>query len=501
MKRPFTLLCLSDLHYRYAPIRAINDLARDLKQYCLKNKNWEPDYLVIAGDVIDWTDEKTPDNSKKYETAKKGIDLLIKALKIGKSHVVMIPGNHDNTIPGSVTFKELDENAKVFNECLNEKRFKKDNVKKLEDHFKGYFEDYIKFVKYYSSPSSHLYSKQFDKDTKIGSSDLKYLSGVKAFEKDNLCFVMVNTEWLYVSDGPFVKKMCRKTKNAIRNHMKLYEKCQLFAPFVKDAYNLINENEKCKDCIVVSLLHRGFDDLTWGEKNVTDRTKIDAVGLIKKNSQIILTGHDHSTRSDPPALLDNKVQWFSLGNTGRKDELTNNYIHTASLIRIDPSLNQAELLQMEYDNGFFEWCFKENVRTYPFVPNHVSYRTENKSDLKLTVITAKSCIKGDVEKAICEYFESTGLTNTNLIIKQDFEMDTFDLPKSSKSQLIVVWHDYIKHAMCKDSNGRNCLEWEDAIRRVKEKYKMEFLLGKLSLVRVYIDYHIPDRLDTIEEKL
>ena len=494
MKRPFTLLCLADLHYGYDRIQEINDLARDLKQYCLNNKNWEPDYLVIAGDVIDWTDEDRPNNGKKYNNAKKGFDSLIKALKIDKRHVVMIPGNHDNTIKGNVTFDELNENAKVFEECLN-----KVDVKKLESRFKGYFEDYINFAKHYSVSDSHLYSDQIGKDTGINISDLKYLSGVKAFKDDNLCFVMVNTEWLYVSDEPFKKEMTDETKTAIRKHMKLYEKCQLFAPFVNDAYSLINE--KYQDYVVVSLLHRGFDDLTWGEKNVTDRTKIDAIGLIKKNSQIILTGHDHSTRSDPPTLLDNKVQWFSLGNTGRKDKTTSKFIHTASLIRIDPSLNQAELLQMEYDKGASGWRFKENVRTYPFVPNHVSYRTENKSDLKLTVITAKSCIKGDVEKAIRDYFGSARLTNTDLIIKQDFEMDTFDLPKSSNSQLIVVWHDYKKHVICKKSNDGSCLEWEDAIKRVREKYKMEFLLGKLSLARVYIDYHIPDRLDTVEEKL
>lgn len=243
MKRPITILAIADLHCEKG-IPWIDALGSQLDSFVTNKPEWIPDYLVVAGDVINWTSPTDKlNNVDKYESAREGIDGLINTLKIKKDHVVIVPGNHDNTIPDDVSLSTLKDNLETFDDFCKKTGKKYQGAGELAKAFVPYFVDYIDFVKtYYQQPkntsySEEKYQKTFEtlvgkmsltvsmehvdysgtsepeytedfKNKDLNSCDgLKYLSGVRAFPNDNLCFVLANTEWLYVSSGAFKNDM------------------------------------------------------------------------------------------------------------------------------------------------------------------------------------------------------------------------------------------------------------------------------------------------------
>lgn len=498
MKRPVTFLCLADLHYRNVNIPRIDKLGEDLRGFIDEdrvgdNKKWAPDYLLIAGDIIDWTKpEDRIDNHAKYEKAREGIDGLIKKLDINKDHVIMIPGNHDNTIPGDVSPDTLGDNLKVFDNFCKNSDCK--NTKALDDAFGPFFEDYIDFAKtyYYASPKNRPeYTADFKKDCfDNDDNDLEFISGVKVFENDHLCFVLVNTEWLYTSDGPFSRYMKDEHYSNVKKYLKLYERCRLCPPFVKDAFELIQKYYK--DYTIVTLMHRGFDDLReTGDKYVTDSEEIDAIDLIKNKSHIILTGHDHTPHLESPTLINNKVQNYRLGSVGRKDPLTGYYTHTATLIRVDRSQNLTEVLQMRYHKDYDCWIRAKDAETFVLDSKYKRQFKKGKKHDALKIV-AKSNSEDDVEKAIKDYFGYDDSGNINLQIIKDKNINGIEVD-SEKTSLIVVWHDcVIQQVFLKESDKENCSDGHDNIRKAieqfKDKHKLDILKGEISIVEVDIDY-------------
>ena len=123
---------------------------------------------------------------------------------------------------------------------------------------------------------------------------------------------MVNTEWLYIPKDPFEKHIDPYVSEGISTHMKLYEKCQLCTPLIKDAFQLIKD--KYADYTIITVMHRGFEDLTWKENNASDKLNIDSIRYLKHVSDIILSGHDHTIRMEAPTLINNRIQHFRLNS-------------------------------------------------------------------------------------------------------------------------------------------------------------------------------------------
>ncbi len=56
MTRPISILCLADIHYNpKGDMSALDNLGKELQAFVAKVENvrWEPDYIVIAGDLAD----------------------------------------------------------------------------------------------------------------------------------------------------------------------------------------------------------------------------------------------------------------------------------------------------------------------------------------------------------------------------------------------------------------------------------------------------------------
>ena len=102
MKRPITILCITDLHLQGDPneqssAKTVTDgpleLLRDNLFHFQDDRSdqnkWAPDFLLIAGDLVD----KCTRSNYKY--VQRQIDALITLFNIKPFRVILTPGNHD----------------------------------------------------------------------------------------------------------------------------------------------------------------------------------------------------------------------------------------------------------------------------------------------------------------------------------------------------------------------------------------------------------------------
>lgn len=490
MKRPISILCLADLHFEKDNMNGMDRLHSNYKKFVsrsIDNQRWNPDYIVIAGDVIDWTSQYNPD---KYDYAKTCIEALRKDFEIKDEHVIIIPGNHDNMISTDVKIKDLDKDRNVFEKYCNDE--KGAVLQDFKSTFLSRFEDYLEFCKPYMVGTEYF-------NPSILAKELQCLAGVKVFKEDHLCFVIVNTEWLYIPKDPFEKHIDPYVAEGISTHMKLYEKCQLCTPLIKDAYQLIRA--KYADYTIVTVMHRGFEDLTWKENNASDKMNIDAIKYLKSVSDIILTGHDHTIQMEPPTLINNRIQHFRLGSVGRKEPKTREYIRTASIIRFSPIDGEMELLNMEFEsNRKEEWSFLPHTKTYPLFSKfeQIEIKNEQKNEND-TFIKARSEMASDIENAIHCYFKGTYRTpqivNANNVI--EYGLERFYESDDMSDKYIVVYYIYNEVYF----NGREIngimARVKSKITSFKEKHLIEVLTNRIIIGEVFVETPI---IDIIEKK-
>lgn len=480
MKRPISILCMADLHYEKGNMNALDRLHSDYKKYVdssVEYQRWNPDYIVIAGDVIDWTSQYDYD---KYDHAKENVENLVRDFGIDAGHVIIVPGNHDNMISTNVKIKELDRDKTVFERFCNDE---KNAVSQEFTHtFLPRFNDYTDFCKQYMKDIEYY-------DYSILDKELQCLAGVKAFETDHLCFVIVNTEWLYIPKDPFEKHIQAYVSEGISTHMKLYEKCQLCTPLLKDAYQLIRS--KYADYTVVTVMHRGFEDLTWKENNASDKLNIDAINYLKSISDIILTGHDHTIKTEPPTLINNRIQHFRLGSVGRKEPKTREYIRTASIIRFSPIEGEIELLNMEYERNKGVWSFLPHKRNYPLFSKYEKIEINNFKTDNNTFIRATSGEIEDIENAIKRYFKNLPeniKSNMIIINANDVVKKGLDKYNNAKEYSYIVIYYIYSDVFFKGREVNNIIsEVKDKIIEFQENNIIKVLMNKVIIGEVFVE--------------
>lgn len=487
MKRPISILCMADLHYEKGNMNAIDRLHVDYRKFVdakVENQRWNPDYIVIAGDVIDWTSQYNPD---KYDNAKKSIDEIVKDFGIKENHVIIVPGNHDNMLSTDVKIKELDHDRAVFESYCNDE---KGTIKReFKNAFLPRFEDFITFCEPYNKETQYYDSSVIDKP-------LQYLGGVRVFDEDHLCFVMVNTEWLYIPKDPFEKHIDPYVSEGISTHMKLYEKCQLCTPLIKDAFQLIKD--KYADYTIITVMHRGFEDLTWKENNASDKLNIDSIRYLKHVSDIILSGHDHTIRMEAPTLINNRIQHFRLGSVGRREPKTREYIRTASILRLAPSLGNIEQLNMEYGREQNRWSFKPDKKIYPLFSKYDEINQVNGKNDNYTYIRAKGQTESDIYGAVkCCYESLWDANNFHVVNAEDAVrngLDALSFGKDNLCDIVVVYYNYNDLSM-KESDFLKL--GKQLIDNFKEKHISDILNNRLIVIEVIVETPKIDDLDKI----
>ena len=479
MKRPISILCLADIHYdANGDMSVFETLYSEFVKYIDEDKNrikWMPDYIVIAGDVAD--------KNGGYENVTKFLETLRskESFNIASDHVIVVPGNHDKNTRVKITKHQ--EDKKAFDEYCNNAG----NISNFGCLFAERFREYINF------------SKQYTSDLQFNSKDvldeqLKCLSGVKVFDDDHICFLYVNTEWLYVPGRDKAKITKKESGEDISEFVRIDENCLLCAPLIKDACDFIKKNYPTYT--VVTVMHRGFDHFSLEEKNPTDAASIDSIGYLLKFSDIIITGHDHVFTPAPPTLIRNHVQHFQLGAVGRKEHKTTEYQRSAEIIRLNISSEKVEQLFINYKNinTDFRWCFEESARDYPLFSKFLS-KNEVAKALPYyhdTIVRAKSSSTKDVERAIFTYFcLSSSHELKPLAADTDIKSKLEELlaqQNEEKSLYIVIYYRFHEHI--EDANAHNSLivSIKEQIDQFKNEHIKRFMSYKIIINEVIVEY-------------
>lgn len=448
----------------------------------LDRMKWFPDYVVIAGDVAD--------KNGSYSSVKALIEHIrsSNAFNIPADHIIVVPGNHDKDAKLSVS--EMVKAKKVFDQyCEN---CNEQTVKDFGDVFIKHFKKFNRF----SAP----YNDKLRFNTKgkkcVLDNRLRKLSGVKVFEEDHLCFLYVNTEWLYMYGKSDVMVLSKKTCENLSDFMVVDEKCQLCAPLIKDACDLINS--KYKDYTVVTVMHRGFEHFAWEEKNITDKLEIDAIDYLLRTSDVIISGHDHVFSPGAPTFLRNKVEHFQLGLVGQKESKTSEFPRSAEIIRLNASGGYIEQLIISHDKKYnnSHWVFTEVNHNYPLLYKSMSQSGESpKPSFRDTLIWAKSSNKKDIESAIELYFqkpENFDLipvdANKNMIQR----LNALVNETNAKPLYVVVYyhsHEYFEKAQ---TNLQEIVLIKQQLDSFRDKHIGELMNGQLFINEVVIEYPLND---------
>lgn len=434
MRNPVTLLCLADLHCEKEEFKYFSWLADSLWYYTkqLDNTQWEPNYLVIAGDIVFAKREKETEEIQKdkYYQAERVIEeFTTRFPHLKDGHIVIVPGNHDKTIPEDEDLSNIVEERDTFFDYIkkiDDSQNKKNVIKKFSEVFERRFKLYLNFVQQYQQ------NAKYNNETIIGS-NIRDLAGVRVFQDDNLCFVPINTEWLYIPGKKVIehirkcvdknnnllnikvikhiKKSVDKNSNLLNildNSVSVLERCSLCSPLIKDAYDKLVNDYKRENYTVITVMHRGPEYLPYEDKNPTDKAKPDSLGKILHLSDILLTGHEHQTRTDaPPSYIGNSVLHFKLGSVGRKEKNASENIRWASLIHIDPISGSVEHLPFVFNCTQQKWEPKPS-NSYSLRSNY-DICTPNKDSWEfngsIPVLYIKSNIKDIIEERIRKYFE------------------------------------------------------------------------------------------------
>lgn len=482
MRRPISLLCMADIHYnKDGDMGVVDSLCADLAKFIDEDKNrtkWSPDYIVIAGDVAD--------KNGGYEQVKALIDKLRekKNFNIPEDHVIVVPGNHDVVTKCSIT--DMVKAKKVFDdfcESCNDA-----TISDFGDFFKAKFKEFIDF--------SELYTKELKYNSQgkscIMSPCIQSLSGVKVMEKDHVCFLYVNTEWLYMpgrSHTKVLSPMC----DDYSNYMIVDENCPLCAPLIKDACDLIHN--KYKDYTVVTVMHRGFEHLSWKQKNISDATSIDAIDYLLRTSDIIITGHDHVFAPMSPTLIKNRVQHFQLGAVGIREKSTKEQPRSAEIIRLNIPGESVEQLFIYSDKHtrYSAWSFVESKYKFPMFSKYLSSVAQPKESplYRDTVIRAQSSSNIDIEKALAAYFQCPSgfiFISEHATMNIDQILNNKVVTGISKSYFVVVYYLLYEYAVGEKSKYAAITDIKRKLDSFRDKNIDDVLSGQLIINEVVVDY-------------
>lgn len=467
MKRPISILCLADIHYNDSgDMKEVDSLCEELIEYTTndnQNVKWRPDYIVVAGDIAD--------KNSGYTGATDFINKLKNGFGIDSQNIIIVPGNHDKDVKN--LSKEMMSNQKsTFNLYC-----KKLDKEAFGNVFMSSFKNFIKFSKEYNE---NLQFYKVGKDC-ILDERLHGLSGVKVFKENHICFLHVNTEWLYMS-GKDKTKVFSERYEDFTDFMRVDEDCRLCAPLIKDAYRLIKT--KYPDYTVVTVMHRGFEHFSYGEKNVSDATTIDAIEYIIRVSDIIITGHDHIFSPAPPTLIGNRVQHFQLGSVGRKESAVSELSRFAEVIRIDVPNGDIEQLFIQHRKGRdnFHWDIYASDRKYSLF-SKFPQRNGIRLQYSDTVLRSPSSYKMDIKKSISLHFQFPTkplIIHADNMIKNSLEK----LIKSKAKKLYIVVY-YLYHEYLNQDFTNNIKRQLDLFR---DKNIKKILFNKIVISEVIVEY-------------
>ncbi|MBR1706776.1 MAG: metallophosphoesterase [Bacteroidales bacterium] len=412
MKRPVTILCLSDLHLVPGKTgeEVLARLKKEIKEYMARDIRWQPDFIVMAGDLVDA-------KSRNYPLVSRYIDSIVgdPDFRLHPFRVVAVPGNHDKMfryldrrgLGRKVLLAREKKKNKAFSEQVQATRpfdfgFKKQYAYNFSS-FGAFYSKYVKDREYGrdSADMDYVYPSGL-----LGEEleDVALTSGIKVFHRERLCFLCINTEWTFLPEKD-------EDENDRAN-------VRLCAPLVYHSLKAIHS--KYPDYTLVTVMHRNPVELSWEERNRAQVNKPDILYYLYSYSDVILTGHNHIERILPPHRMSNRAPLFQLGSASMESRENSIPQYYGALMHIDPIRETVELLDMRYDHFLGSWKIKPGGRFD--LPDKYTVRTDAPEGIDpVRVVKAKSIEKGDIEKAISSIYptlDGSGYTLLCLDVKE-----------------------------------------------------------------------------------
>lgn len=420
-----TLLHLSDLHIKNnfpEQEKCRKRFLQFLEEY---SQQGLIDYVAITGDVMHHSD------NNNYAPAQDFIGRLLESLELKEDALFVVPGNHDKDISDLLSRGKKGEKKEEKIKRLEQERKKREkertNVKNIlngeseGNEFLSRFSTYLRFAARYNTG---MKVPAF-----FEGADGKPV-GVCVRQKHKVCFVLLNTEWLYVDPAD-------QTNMMIGNRL------------VKEIEERVNKYEGYR---VITLIHRSFRQLAWEEVYSKEERK-SSMDLIIDFSNLILAGHGHTKSSGVPDFLQNRTQLLEGGAFGALPDGKNHiYKAQANLLKINFRQETLEILGLQYDYKDRKWK-KGEIRRYWLksylypLKKETEEMPENDPVEQYPVILVKEDEKEAIEKAILQrlYGQDHAPAGINIVVCSLFETG-FGLKEDGRNHLIFYAFLYKKES-------------------------------------------------------
>ncbi len=356
MPNKVNILHLSDLHFGVEPYtgatssatgtalaKRINTLDGLLDVLLNIEKIWNPDVIIISGDV-GWKGSK-----KNYDDAKLWIKKLLKAVGLKSKDLIICAGNHDidrsKTISMNppISVKDADDWLQIEN---------------LEIFIRP-FESFCSFYDDLKIPHLSIGKKKF------------ILSGQR--EVSGIRFVVLNSAWFSRND---------KDKGNLWIGLPQIQ-------VMKATKQLLNESKYDDDVISIAVLHHPTEYLNDNETNSYDN-RLNTYRYLSEHVHIILSGHVHGAIEQPDRKYE-RARLFKCGATYAGDDYRNNF----SIYQIDLSDRTVNRRSYEFDPRFGRWTPHSDIFSpySMFLPSAVTSgarKDKSKAVYDYTVLAQKA---------------------------------------------------------------------------------------------------------------
>lgn len=383
------ILWISDIHFRGEynsnTSEYIGNLAPFLKSFLDSVKEQNENHTI--GTVILTGDLAFSGSEADYIALDKLLIAPLREILGTKTKFVAIPGNHDVERKGVEAIFDKVRNTKealevAFKDYINK-------AKLLKDYEKNY-------IKLFENYTNYLKIANINTDL-IGSRIGNRLFGYLVDDNTKTIYFLFNTAWFCLSgsiksigndsisnllEGTSITSEVERTelKNKIEKFIELYAYTNenggqlIGSNLIDDSEDLLNKiiSLEYHEYTKITLLHHPFSWLSWEEMYSFGNKSF--LRTIVKNSDIILTGHEHVPEYIVPSLIFDHSWHISAGmflndNIKSTKSLTDNFPHNRfSLLDIfDNGVKEAKFL---YEPVKATW----NYSLTKYLPFHRSYK-------------------------------------------------------------------------------------------------------------------------------
>lgn len=421
------ILCLSDIHYSHHYEIDNNDLLeyiKSFKNYWVQHPDISIDYILITGDITQEGEEK------EFKLFFNHIlKPLFKLPNFIKARLLSVPGNHDlnRDVNDRFILKLIKES--FLDRKLNRKDFLTKNYKKFLPSFSNYAESMKELADKFPEKVSKNYKNNF-------------FHGYYIDKKNKLFFILLNSAWFsfgeeflsqYLSKNlinkkgkiAFVKTKKEFYANMKRNGLleqinvknekeftdkKFFEFLSKFFISIGDEYgkqvldleekvflefeSMVKDFKKYNDYIFITCQHHDFNFLNFPEGMAPSVSKDKNLNLVKKNTDLLLTGHMHvPIEKNHDRIFEDDILNIPLGSfitfKGENFKYNNNWF---SILQISVRKRNVAHLKVSYDVTNKKWGNKVSAGAISF---------EKKYNTPLNTARKKELIKG-VKKLIAD---------------------------------------------------------------------------------------------------